>query len=82
MTTIRNKKIRKLNEFQFLGANFGIPYLMVMLPLAFDNKGFIFENSIFFSLYWFFALSYSIAAIIVTIEKRKLIIEKYKHLLN
>ena len=73
-----------IKEVQFLGTGlgFGIPYMMVMILLFFDNRDFIFDYTFIFSLYWFFALSLSIAALIVMFKKKKIILEKYKHLLN
>ena len=83
-TIFTSKKITKLKEIQFLGKGFGlgIPYFMVIIPLAIDNKESFFENSFAFSIYWFFALSLSIASILVLNERKKIILEKNKHLLN
>jgi hypothetical protein len=83
-TTFKSRKIRELEEVKFLGTGFGlgIPYLMVMFLLILDDKKLLFENTLLFALYWFFALSLSIASVLVLNEKRKIILEKYKHLLN
>jgi hypothetical protein len=84
ITTFKSKKIRKLEEIKLLGTGFGmgIPYLMVIFPLLIENKKFLYDNTLFFTSYWFFALSLSIASILVLKEKKKIILEKYKHLLN
>ncbi len=84
VTTFKSKKIRKLEEVKFLGTGFGIgiPYLMVLFPLILEDKKLLFENTLLFTLYWFLALSLSIASVLVLNEKRKIILEKYKHLLN
>ena len=83
-STIKPKKLRKLNDVQFLGKGFGlgIPYFMVMIPIVIDNKDIFLKYKLFFSFYWFFAFSLSVAAIIVLHKKKKIILEKYKHLLN
>ncbi|UAM97665.1 hypothetical protein K8354_15380 [Polaribacter litorisediminis] len=83
-STIKPKKLRKFKEVQFLGTGlgFGIPYMMVMIPLVIENRDFISDYSFVFSLYWFFAFSLSIASLIAMFKEKKIILEKYKHLLN
>ncbi len=78
------KHIRKLPEVQALGKGItmGIPYLMAMIFLIPIDKSILFEHRFFFTLYWFFAFSLSIASIIVLLQKKKVILKKYKHLLN
>jgi hypothetical protein len=81
---IKSIKIKKYEDVRFLGTGlgFGIPYLMAIFPLAIEDKDFLFENSILFTAYWFFAFSLNIAALIVMLQKKEMIIKKYKHLLN
>jgi ABC-type multidrug transport system fused ATPase/permease subunit len=78
------KKIRKLPEVQLLGKGItmGIPYLMCIVTFFFEAKIFLLKSRIFFSFYWFFAFSLSIAAIIILNKKKNIIFYKYKHLLN
>ena len=77
---IKKKDKEKLNAIKYLGQEMWLPYLMVMLPLGFLEDFFV--NNYFFSLYWFVAISYSVAAIIVMKREKKVIYEKYKHLLS
>jgi hypothetical protein len=78
------KYIKKLPEVQFLGKGItmAIPYLMSMMIFFPDAKTFLLQSRIFFSFYWFFAFSLSIAAILIMHKKKNIILYKYKHLLN
>lgn len=78
------KTIKKLPEVQLLGKGItmGIPYLMCIVIFFDQMRVFLLQSRLFFSVYWFFAFSLSIAAIIVMNHKKKVILEKYKHLLN
>lgn len=77
---IKKKDKEKLDAIKYLGQEMWLPYLMVMLPLGFLEDFFV--NNYFFSLYWFVAIAYSVAAIIVMKKEKKIIYEKYKHLLS
>ena len=79
---INKKKLRKLDEVKYLGSDIWLPYVMVQLPsgLSFDN--FIMSNNFLFTIYASFTVIYGFAAYVVIREKRKIILEKYKHLLN
>ncbi|WP_347173161.1 hypothetical protein [Polaribacter uvawellassae] len=77
---IKKEDKKKLDRIEYLGQEMWLPYLMVMLPLSFYDE--LIVNNFFFSLYWFIALVYSIAAILVMKKEKKIIYEKYKHLLN
>lgn len=78
------KKIKKLPEVQLLGKGItmGIPYIMWIVILFDQMRVFLLQSRLFFSFYWFFAFSLSIAVIIVMRHKKKIITYKYKHLLN
>lgn len=79
---INKKKLRKLDEVKRLGADIWLPYIMIQLPSGFGFDSFIMSYSLLFTLYASFTFIYSLAAYIVIREKRKIILEKYKHLLN
>lgn len=74
----RDKK--KLDRIKYLGQEMWLPYLMVMLPISFYDK--LVAYKFFFSMYWFVAIVYAIAAILVMKKEKTIIYEKYKHLLN
>ncbi|WP_339881360.1 hypothetical protein [Polaribacter vadi] len=78
------KKIKKLTEIQLLGKGItmGIPYIMCMIVLFSEIRTVLLESRIFFTFYWFFAFSLSVAVIIIMNQKKNIIIRKYKHLLN
>jgi hypothetical protein len=78
------KEVRKLPEVQLLGKGItmGIPYLMCMVIPFSEIRILLLESSLLFSLYWFFAFSLCIAAVIVLNTNKKEILEKYKYLLN
>jgi len=84
VSIIKPKELRKLKEVQFLGTGlgFGIPYVMIMIPFFANSTDLLFENSFLFTIYWFFAFSLNVAALIVMLKHKKIILEKYKHLLN
>jgi hypothetical protein len=79
---INKKKLRKLDEVKYLGADIWLPYILVQLPSGFGFDSYIMANIFVFTIYASFTLIYAVAAYIVIIEKRKIILEKYKHLLN
>ena len=79
---INKKKLRKLDEVKYLGADIWLPYIMIQLPSGFGFDTFIMSNSFLFTIYASFTLIYALAAYVVIREKRKIILKKYKHLLN
>ena len=79
---INKKKFRKLDEVKYLGADIWLSYLLVQIPIIFNVENYILYNKFLFSLYATFTIIYALAAYIVIREKRKFILEKYKHLLN
>lgn len=79
---INKKKLRKLDEVKYLGADIWLPYIMVQLPSGLEFDSYIMANSFVFTIYASFNIIYGIAAFIVIREKRKIILEKHKHLLN
>lgn len=79
---IHNKKLRKLDEVKYLGADIWLSYLLVQFPIAFGFDNFIVSYDILFSIYASFTLIHAMAAYMVIKEKRNIIIEKYQHLLN
>ncbi|MFK8059161.1 MAG: hypothetical protein AB8B78_03625 [Polaribacter sp.] len=76
----KNKKIRNLVSFKTLGNVMALPslFLYFFSPIA----DFLKENRILFFIYFSIAFGLHIAGILLIKEKRKIILEKYKHLLN
>ncbi|MDP5104924.1 MAG: hypothetical protein NWQ31_02000 [Polaribacter sp.] len=79
---INKKKLRKLDEVKYLGADIWLSYILVQLPSGFGFDSYIMTNSFVFTIYASFTIIYAVAAYTVVREKRKIILEKYKHLLN
>ena len=79
---INKKKLRKLDEVKYLGAEIWLPYLMVQIPQGFEFQNYIMSNNYFFTLYASCTVVYGLAAFIVLRTQRKYILEKYNHLLN
>ena len=79
---INKKKLKKLEEVKLLGSEIWLPFLMVQLPLSFDFQHYITSNNYLFIVYTLFTINYAVAAFIVLRKHRKIILEKYKHLLN
>jgi hypothetical protein len=79
---VNKKKLRKLDEIKYLGSDIWLPYIMVQLPSGLEFDSYIMANSFVFTIYASFTIIYALAAYIVIREKRKIILEKYKHLLN
>jgi hypothetical protein len=80
---IKKKDRKKLDRIEYLGQEMWLPYLMMSLPFNLAvTADFMLINSMFFSTYWFVAIAYSVAAIIVMKKEKTIIYEKYKHLLN
>ncbi|MDG1528862.1 MAG: hypothetical protein P8I51_07665 [Polaribacter sp.] len=77
---IKKKDRKKLDRIEYLGQEMWLPYLMIMFPLGFLED--IVINKYFFTVYWFVAIAYSVAAIIVMKKEKAIIYEKYKHLLS
>ena len=80
---IKKKDRKKLDRIEYLGQEMWLPYVMLVFPLHIATTTDIeLMNSVFFSVYWFVAIAYSVAAIIVMKKEKKIIYEKYKHLLS
>lgn len=79
---IKNKKIRKLDEVKYLGSEIWLSYLLIHLPNSFEFDTYIMQHNFLFTLYASFTIIYALSAYIIVREKRKIILEKYKHLLN
>ncbi|MCL7752381.1 hypothetical protein [Polaribacter sp. Z022] len=79
---INKKKLRKMDEVKYLGSDIWLSYLMIHLPGFFGVEELIMSNNFLFTIYTSFTVIYSFAAYMVIREKRKIILEKYKHLLN
>tara|TARA_R110002050_G_scaffold235105_1_gene370986 strand:+ start:90 stop:740 length:651 start_codon:yes stop_codon:yes gene_type:complete len=79
---IRNKKLKKLDEVKYLGSEIWLSYILVCLPNIFGFDSFLMSNTFLFIVYASFTIIYAFAALIIVREKRKHILEKYKHLLN
>ena len=78
--SIKKKDKKKLDRIAYLGQEMWLPYLMAMFPMGFYDE--FVRGTLFFSTYWFVAVLYSIAAIRVMKKEKKMIYEKYKHLLD
>ena len=79
---INKKKLRKLDEVKYLGSDIWLPYVMVQLPSGFGVDTYIMYYNFIFTIYASFTIIYALSAFMVVREKRKIILEKYKHLLN
>ena len=81
--SIKKKDRKKLDRIEYLGQEMWLPYVMMAFPFHLIVTGdLMLVNSIFFSVYWFVAIAYSVAAIIVMKKEKKIIYQKYKHLLD
>lgn len=76
----KNKKIRRLVAFKYLGNIMSLPsvFLYMFTPI----KDFLIEYKFIFFLYVLFAFGLSISGVIIIQEKRKEILRKYKYLLS
>jgi hypothetical protein len=79
---INKKKLRKLDEVKYLGAEIWLPFLMIQIPQGLEFHDFLMSNEYVFILYSLFTVVYGLSAFIVLRKQRKYILEKYKHLLN
>ncbi len=81
--SIKNRDKKKLGRISYLGQEMWLPFLMVMyaVPVVVLYDVFV-RGMLFFSAYWFVAVVYAIAAIRVMKKEKKVIYEKYKHLLE
>jgi hypothetical protein len=77
---IKKKDRKKLSRIEYLGQEMWLPYLMGVFPMSFYNELVVYKT--IFSMYWFVAIVYAIAAILVMKKEKIIIYEKYKHLLN
>ena len=78
--SIKKKDKKKLDRIAYLGQEMWLPFLMAMLPMGFYEE--FVRGMLFFSAYWFVAVVYAIAAIRVMKKEKKVIYEKYEHLLE
>jgi len=80
LTYHKNKKLRKLVPFKYLANVMSLPsmFLYLFSPIS----DFLKEHRFLFFLYVFLAFGLHISGILLISEKRKIILEKYKHLLN
>jgi len=80
LTYHKNKSIKKLISFKYLSNIMTLPsmFLYLFSPIA----DFLKENRTFFFIYVALAFGLHVSGIILITEKRKIILEKYKHLLN
>ena len=79
---INKKKLRKVDEVKYLGAEIWLPFLMIQIPQGLEFHDFLMSNEYVFILYSLFTVVYGLSAFIVLRKQRKYILEKYKHLLN
>ncbi|WP_405610231.1 hypothetical protein [Polaribacter sp. Asnod1-A03] len=80
LTYHKNKTVRKLVPFKYLANVMSLPsmFLYLFSPIS----DFLKENRILFFLYVLIAFGLHISGVLLISEKRKNILEKYKHLLN
>ncbi|OSY88909.1 hypothetical protein WH52_04395 [Tenacibaculum holothuriorum] len=79
---INKKPLRKLDEVKYLGAEIWLPFLMVTLADNLGFKNWLIQNEFIFTGYWFFTFIYGVSAYIVLRRQKKIILTKYKALLN
>ena len=79
---INNRALKHLGKVKFLGTEIWLPFFLVQLLTEKHIGEFITSNSYFFTIYSSFIMMYGLAALLVLIKHKTLILEKYKHLLN
>ena len=77
-----NKKLRKLEEVKYLGAEIWLPFSLIQIIGYGEVRDLLLPNSFFFTIFSSFVIIYSLAALIVLKVQKKKIYEKYKYLLN
>ncbi|EAR13566.1 hypothetical protein PI23P_03692 [Polaribacter irgensii 23-P] len=79
---IHQKALKKLDEVKFLGAEIWWLFVLINFAQGLDFIDFLTQNSLLFSAIWFLTIFYSYAAYMIVKKHEKIIINKYKHLLN
>ena len=80
--SIKNKELKNLDEVKFLGAEIWLPFALVQLFAQTEIRNFLILNSFVATIFSSFIIIYALAALLVLKEQKKIILEKYKHLLN
>ncbi|GAB7255678.1 hypothetical protein [Polaribacter sp. OB-PA-B3] len=79
---IKNKELKNLDEVKFLGNEIWLPFTLVQL-LGITNLCYsIMKYSWLYTLVALFIIIYGLSALMVILKHKKIILEKYKHLLN
>tara|TARA_B110000238_G_C15927430_1_gene353211 strand:- start:73 stop:723 length:651 start_codon:yes stop_codon:yes gene_type:complete len=79
---INQKPLKKLDEVKFLGAEIYLPFVLINFAQGLDFIDLLMQNSLLFSLIWMLTIFYSYATYMIVKKYKKIIINKYKHLLN
>ncbi|TXD49923.1 hypothetical protein [Polaribacter sp. IC073] len=79
---INKKALKHLGEVKFLGTEIWLPFFLVQLLAEKHIGEFITSNSYLFTVYSTFIIMYGLAALLILRKHKKIILEKYKHLLN
>lgn len=77
-----SKKLKKIEEVKYLGAEIWLPFLLIQLMSNNEIRDFLIPNNLLFIVFSSFVIIYSLAALIVLRKQKKMIYKKYKHLLN
>ncbi len=80
LTHHKNKRVRKLVPFKYLANVMSLPSMFLYLFSTISD--FLKENRTLFFLYVLIAFGLHISGVLLISDKRKIILSKYKHLLN
>ena len=79
---IKKKELKNLDEVKFLGTEIWLPFTMIQLLGITELSHSILQYSWLYSLVSSFIIIYSLAALIIVLKHKKIILEKHKHLLK
>ncbi|MDP5157126.1 MAG: hypothetical protein NWQ07_00940 [Flaviramulus sp.] len=79
---INKKELKNLDEVKFLGADIWLSFVLVQFLGESHIRELIISNAIIFTIYASFIIIHGLAANMVLKKHKKIILEKYKHLLN
>ncbi|WP_445748156.1 hypothetical protein [Polaribacter sp.] len=79
---INKKELRNIDEVKFLGAEIWLSFTLAQLLGETHIRELIISNTIIFTIYASFIIIHGLAAYKVLKKHKKIILEKYKHLLN
>ena len=79
---IKKKELKNLDEVKFLGTEIWLPFTMIQLLGITELSHSILQYIWLYSLVSSFIIIYSLAALIIVLKHKKIILEKHKHLLK